>query len=987
MNLENVKYDAFISYRHCELDKFVAVNLHKQLEAFKIPKSLINAGKTNGKTKIERVFRDQDELPLTNNLADPITRALQGSEFLIVICSPRLKESKWCLTEIETFISMHGRDHILAVLIEGEPADSFPEILRFEERVITDEYGYTRLEKFEVEPLAADVRGKNKSEILKKIKSELLRLVAPMLNCNYDDLKMRHKEARQKKILRVSFAISLVCLIFTAISTTMALTIHKQANTIEEQYHTALKNQAISHASISQTLLKKEDRMAAIAVARMVLPDSLDNQTEKAYTPAAEFALSDSLAIYNNGEKNFPVKSLEQNSPIRFMIVSPDETTITTVNTNGIITIFDIATASVVDSFTTADDGLANVYNENEIAYLGSNKLAYLGFNGFYIYDISTKKDEFYNLDVTTNYISTSSDGEYIGISADDSFEIYDKNGKNVYSHPFPSTHTGDSAISFNTEKKLCAFTCTSNEKDTPYGFIYVINYGTSEEIYSKQLDIASFTKCAFYGEQLIVVGEKHYNLGDSLMDFSIDTHIYAFPLDSNTINWEFVKKDVILDEVTGATQWENRTLVVSNYDEITFISSHDGSVIHTTTLGSSIVDITPLVQEGSVLANTARGEEMLVNYNPDSENLVVTKFDITNGNFADFYDSNNFIAAHHENSTMINIYKKITSDQAKEVTTFDNYISKSIYSAKQNAFLILTFANQYVLNTNGKEHVIELPNSYYTNDVFFSGDNDEYIVTISNDTIAYYNSTNGELMKEFSISDEFIQFGVIPSIYIGHTKDRKTIVYASMDDDTLCLYSTTDNTAKIIPSQKILPTSTELIGMNETAERYAIVNKENNTLSVFDTNYDMIVETEINAALVTSVIVSDEADCVIVSYLDQTVTLYQLSDLTPTKTFTNIQSEITQLDVVSFLDSNENTPAYALYGLSECYLLDENLEPLARIHRYVGYNEEEQLFYLINSNQILSVPYYNYDMLIKEADKLLENYELSDYRKNQLGI
>ena len=300
------------------------------------------------------------------------------------------------------------------------------------------------------------------------------------------------------------------------------------------------------------------------------------------------------------------------------------------------------------------------------------------------------------------------------------------------------------------------------------------------------------------------------------------------------------------------------------------------------------------------------------------------------------------------------NIYKKITSDQAKEVTTFDNYISKSIYSAKQNAFLTLTFANQYVLNTNGKEHVIELPNSYYTNDVFFSGDNDEYIVTISNDTIAYYNSTNGELMKEFSISDEFIQFGVIPSIYIGHTKDRKTIVYASMDDDTLCLYSTTDNTAKIIPSQKILPTSTELIGMN---------------------------------ALVTSVIVSDEADCVIVSYLDQTVTLYQLSDLTPIKTFTNIQSEITQLDVVSLLDSNENAPAYALYGLSECYLLDENLEPLARIHRYVGYNEEEQLFYLINSNQILSVPYYNYDMLIKEADKLLENYELSDYRKNQLGI
>ena len=40
MNLENMKYDAFISYRHCELDQFVAVTLHKELEAFRLPKSI-----------------------------------------------------------------------------------------------------------------------------------------------------------------------------------------------------------------------------------------------------------------------------------------------------------------------------------------------------------------------------------------------------------------------------------------------------------------------------------------------------------------------------------------------------------------------------------------------------------------------------------------------------------------------------------------------------------------------------------------------------------------------------------------------------------------------------------------------------------------------------------------------------------------------------------------------------------------------------------
>ena len=104
-------------------------------------------------------------------------------------------------------------------------------------------------------------------------------------------------------------------------------------------------------------------------------------------------------------------------------------------------------------------------------------------------------------------------------------------------------------------------------------------------------------------------------------------------------------------------------------------------------------------------------------------------------------------------------------------------------------------------------------------------------------------------------------------------------------------------------------------------------------------------------------------------------------------KTFTNIKSDIEELDIISFSDSNSNAPAYALYGISECYLLDQNFEQLARLQRYIAYNKETQHFYLANDECLLSVPYYNYDMLIKEADKQLENYELSDYRKNQLGI
>lgn len=59
------------------------------MESLRIPRAV--AGKS-GKKKIERVFRDQEELPIGSDLADNIKQALAESEFLIIICSPRTPE-------------------------------------------------------------------------------------------------------------------------------------------------------------------------------------------------------------------------------------------------------------------------------------------------------------------------------------------------------------------------------------------------------------------------------------------------------------------------------------------------------------------------------------------------------------------------------------------------------------------------------------------------------------------------------------------------------------------------------------------------------------------------------------------------------------------------------------------------------------------------------------------------------------------------------
>ena len=96
-----MKYNAFISYRHAPLDMEIAKKVHTGLETYKIPASV---KKRLGIKKINRVFRDQEELPIGSNLSDNIGEALRESDHLIVICSPRTPESEWVGKEIDAFI-------------------------------------------------------------------------------------------------------------------------------------------------------------------------------------------------------------------------------------------------------------------------------------------------------------------------------------------------------------------------------------------------------------------------------------------------------------------------------------------------------------------------------------------------------------------------------------------------------------------------------------------------------------------------------------------------------------------------------------------------------------------------------------------------------------------------------------------------------------------------------------------------------------------
>lgn len=256
------RYDAFISYRHLPLDMAVAQKLQTLLETYRPPKNLTGLKRN----RIKRVFRDQSELPTSGDLGSDIRQALLDSRYLIVVCSEETKNSLWCMEEIRMFKEAHRghTDHILPLLVSGEPSEVFPVELLWEPKrtevspdVLTKKEddvrgeresgsGVTQQEEWvRIEPLSADVRAKSRKESLKKLKVEFLRIAAPLLGCSFDGLYQRHQKRRRRRIMAVSGGSAAVLLSVLLIVSVFAY----RTWVSEENYREMLAGEYIREAS------------------------------------------------------------------------------------------------------------------------------------------------------------------------------------------------------------------------------------------------------------------------------------------------------------------------------------------------------------------------------------------------------------------------------------------------------------------------------------------------------------------------------------------------------------------------------------------------------------------------------------------------------------------------------------------------------------------------------------------------------------------
>lgn len=259
MEQQKREYDAFISYRHLEQDAEVAENLQRLLE-----KQTIRSEDGNRKKRTLCVFRDQSELPTSSDLGRDIRTALEKSRYLILICSSSYKKSKWCMEELRYFRSLHGNTNknILPILLEGEPAESFPELLLWEEIQIPAENGDIQTIKKQIEPLAADIRSGSLKEILKKLRTrEYLRIAAPILGVAFDDLYQR-----KKRMQRRTFAAAIM--VFTAFSMAFGFYSRYMYRQIADKQSRILENESVRLANSSFTEMKNQDYMLALLLAK-----------------------------------------------------------------------------------------------------------------------------------------------------------------------------------------------------------------------------------------------------------------------------------------------------------------------------------------------------------------------------------------------------------------------------------------------------------------------------------------------------------------------------------------------------------------------------------------------------------------------------------------------------------------------------------------------------------------------------------------------
>jgi len=1028
------KYDAFISYRHTDPDAAVAERLHQLLETYRIPK---NIAKATGKKKVERVFRDRDELPTSSNLADNITAALESSEFLIVICSPRTSQSQWVLKEIETFKKLHGQDKILALLIEGEPEESFPGQLRLikEEKVLED--GTIVETTIEVEPLAADIRADSRRQMFKKLKTEVLRLLAPMLNCRFDDLKQRHRERFIKTVLTASISLSALFIAFGTFSAYQALVIKQkslevsqkaeeinQKNIqIQEQIHQIQISQSKYLADLSNKYYESGDRYRAILAAQAALPKNLDNP-DRPYVQEAEYALSRALGIYEVDDYFDGDIVLDHNTPVSFLITSPDGKTLLTGTNDRFIHIWNTGDGSLLSSFF-----IGNIIDEYNTYFIDNNffvTLCYEEYKGYYyacfdingslIWEIITsstlmsaynpnkkfiviyesfthdwkEKDMIYLIDaVTGNELFRTSVNDIIENSAvDDSMIVY------------------LTCITMNNDANLISFGLNTGE-------VFTIDSSNGKLIETITTE-NKLVNNILYSVDGYMITTSYYRADVSEIEKSYEC-LEVFPPKSKTPVFKWNYTDIYKPRFF---QTKPSKLIFTSQSQGYIIDITTGTIENTFIITAGILDYY-LLNDGIIILSDTDGNIrfFLIDDNITelrdfriSRNKSATKVFLTNKKLIFSFASSN----------KVYIYRQISNEKNVLLNGNLTPLSEVFYSPSGDLALSYSTLDNKILIWDVRQKELMVSKSF--------DDNILKVCFINDDTILVRFEGNEDTPSKFAT----LRINDLAVIYEKHFLESKfcinkdTSVLAICEYDGLSLYSlpdlvflskikydnnssggiitcsfTNDNkffalieyqNAMIIDIQ----TKDILHNYNSDILRYGVISDDgkicalafnDRTIKIFEVDNTLKEKTLIDKlhSYVETMFLSPDKSLLFVQFEDNSIHIYDTANGSLRKVFNNDIFD----DYLKTIKFSQNEDKFALISNFTSYVIDSStLQILAK--PVISDINKDFSYFLSHgglTNNLYIIPYYTPEMLLAEANRQLNGRELTEEEKAEMYI
>lgn len=504
------KYDAFISYRHCEPDNEIASRLQKKLESFRFPKNI--ADKV-GRTKLSRIFRDETEFAVSDDLTKAIEEAIVNSDYLIAVCSPEYLKSPWCRKEIETFLRFHDRKHVLLVLADGEPMETFPPEIIYEDLYKIGPDGRPFWTKVQREPLAADCRGEDSKERNPKIDKAVIRIAAAILGVRFDDLQQRHRQEQYKRTrTRVLIAFG-VLVAFLAVCIGFLFRIAGQNREIMKQNEIISLKYADTLAATSDNLLRDGKRKDAVYAARLALPDE---ETDN-YSELATKALVNALGIYDlpntfgcDNDVLLPCSVLDE------MIISPNGGYASVKDLEYVRYVIDMNTGATVFSFEEDDFSYFAFDGEKGFVFKRADD------NYFYFdFESGTETD----LGVSKAFLYSNINGEGYATRNGESFVLY-KGSEQVWNLNYSSEGFSDEsrleiAVNFIPGSDECWVFITDYDNRVTNAFVIDMLNGSSSKIFIANtvcFDIATD------GKNIVWKDIEEYNYSLWIMDINSGT-------------------------------------------------------------------------------------------------------------------------------------------------------------------------------------------------------------------------------------------------------------------------------------------------------------------------------------------------------------------------------------------------------------------------------------------------------------------------------